>query len=237
MIFFDWLRKEQHRFFRLLTPRRTALLLTGAAIMSFGLYHIHRQTGITEGGVLGMVLLLNHHFGTPGWLVIPMLDTACYAVGWRQLGGDFLRLSIVSTAMVSVWMRIWQLFPPLLAGLIAFPFLAAVLAGLCIGIGVGLIVGQGGSSGGDDALALVISKLFHCRLSRAYLATDLTVLLLSLTYIPINRIIYSLVAVTLSSLIIEVLQRCFNPGKKNVKKADSTACPHGVDGRRRSGSL
>ena len=44
------------------------------------------------------------------------------------------------------------------------------------------------------------------RLSRAYLFTDLTVLLLSLSYIPLRRIAFSLVTVTVSSLIIDALQ-------------------------------
>ena len=85
------------------------------------------------------------------------------------------------------------------------------LGGLFVGIGVGLVVRQGGSSGGDDALALVISKLSRCRLSRAYLVTDLSVLLLSLTYIPFQRIAYSLVTVTVSSLLIDWIQ---NLGRK-----------------------
>ena len=74
-----------------------------------------------------------------------------------------------------------------------------------MGVGVGLIVWQGISSGGDDALALVISKLTHCKISRAYLATDLTVLALSLSYIPVTRIAYSLVTVTISSLLIDAV--------------------------------
>ena len=68
------------------------------------------------------------------------------------------------------------------------------------------MVRQGGSCGGDDALALVISKATGWRLSRAYLFTDLTVLLLSLSYIPLRRIAFSLVTVTVSSLIIDALQ-------------------------------
>lgn len=75
-----------------------------------------------------------------------------------------------------------------------------------MGIGVGLVVRQEASSGGDDALALVISKLTHCKISRAYLATDLTVLVLSLTYIPVGRIAYSLITVTISSLLIDFVQ-------------------------------
>ena len=94
----------------------------------------------------------------------------------------------------------------MLPDLTDLPFLAAVLGGLFIGIGVGLIVRQGGSSGGDDALALVISKLSGWRLSRAYLFTDVTVLVLSLSYIPFRRIAFSLITVTISSLLIDFIK-------------------------------
>ena len=58
----------------------------------------------------------------------------------------------------------------------------------------------------QGALALVISKIAKCRISRAYLLTDLTVLTLSLSYIPFSKIIYSFITVTLSSRIIDKIQ-------------------------------
>ena len=61
-------------------------------------------------------------------------------------------------------------------------------------------------TGIDDALALVIHKLTGWRLSRAYLFTDLTVLFASLSYIPFRRIAYSLVTVTVSSLLIDYIK-------------------------------
>ena len=73
-------------------------------------------------------------------------------------------------------------------------------------LGGWLIVRQGGSSGGDDALALVIHKVTGWRLSRAYLFTDLTVLFASLSYIPFRRIAFSLVTVTVSSLLIDFIK-------------------------------
>ena len=42
---------------------RYAVLLLGAAILSFGLFNVHSQSGVTEGGVLGTTLLLHHWFG------------------------------------------------------------------------------------------------------------------------------------------------------------------------------
>ena len=75
-----------------------------------------------------------------------------------------------------------------------------------VGIGVGIIVRQGGSSGGDDALALVIHQLTGWKLARSYLFTDLVVLGASLSYIPARRIAFSLVTVTVSSLLIDWVQ-------------------------------
>ena len=95
---------------------------------------------------------------------------------------------------------------PILPNLSDQPLLAALLGGCFVGVGVGLVVRQGGSSGGDDALALVIAKKTKWRLSRAYLFTDLTVLALSLTYIAPMRIIWSLITVTTSSLLIDFVK-------------------------------
>lgn len=186
--------------------RKLILILLGAAIATFGIHNIHQQTHITEGGVIGMVLLANHWLGIPASAATFVLDVACYLMALKWLGKGFFKTSVVSTICVSVFYKLWELFPPMLPDLSEYPLLAAALGGIFVGVGVGLIVRQGGSSGGDDALALTISKLARWRLSRAYLITDLTVLILSLSYIPFKRIAYSLVTVTISSLLIDFIK-------------------------------
>ena len=37
-------------------------VILGSAILAFGIYHIHSVSGVTEGGVLGGILLIEHHF-------------------------------------------------------------------------------------------------------------------------------------------------------------------------------
>ena len=200
-----------------LSPRRVALIALGMAIATFGLSNIHRRVDVTEGGVLGMVLLLDHHFGIPPGLLTAVLDTACYLLGWKVLGTQFIIRSGVATLCGSAFFGLWDLTGPILPDLSAQPLLAALLGGLCVGIGVGLVVRQGGSSGGDDALALAIAQKTHWRLSRAYLFTDLTVLALSLTYIAPQRIVWSLVTVTTSSLLIDYVKNAGH--RENREKA------------------
>lgn len=192
-------------------PRRLAVIALGAGIASFGLYNIHQRTGITEGGVLGLLLFVNHWTGLPASLVSPVLDLLCYAAALKVLGAGFLRTAVVSSAAMAAWFKVWECFPPMLPDLSPYPLAAAVLGGVFIGVGVGLIIRQGGSSGGDDALALVINRISGWGLARCYLITDLTVLALSLSYIPAWRIAFSLVTVTLSSFLIEKVQNFRRP--------------------------
>lgn len=192
-----------NRFKEGLTTKKMLLILLGAMICSFGIHNIHQRTNITEGGIIGLMLLIEHWLTLSPAYITPILDIACYLLAYKFLGGQFIKISLISTTCISVFYKIWEFFPPMLPDLSGHPLLAAIFGGIFVGIGVGLIVRQGGSSGGDDALALTISHVTHWRLSRSYLFTDLTVLALSLTYISVKRIIFSLVTVTISSLLID----------------------------------
>lgn len=181
-------------------------LIAGTGILSFGLFNVHSQCRITEGGVLGMILLIDHWFKISPSITGVVLDFSCYFIGWRLLGNSFLKNAVFSTCCFSMWYRLWEYTGYMIADLSSAPLIAAVTGAVFVGIGVGIVVKEGGAAGGDDALALVISKFTKWRISRAYLITDLTVLTLSLSYIPFSRIVYSLITVTLSSLIIDKIQ-------------------------------
>ena len=97
--------------------------------------------------------------------------------------------------------------------------MAAALLGACfVGLGVGLAVRAGGAAGGDDALAMTISHLTKCPIARAYLFTDVVVLALSSTYIPLKNLLCSLLTVTISSFLIGRVQT-IRLGKKPPKGA------------------
>ena len=196
-------------------PKTTVSIIIGTAITTFGLYNVHQQADITEGGILGLILLLNFWLGVSSSLLSPVLDFLSYLMGFKYLGKEFLKTSIFATLCMAGFFRLWELFPPLLPSLADMPLAASILGGCLIGIGCGLVVRQGAGCAGDDALALVISKITGWRISRAYLFTDLTVLILSLSYIPVKRIIYSLITVTISSYLIDFITS-FGQNKENT---------------------
>ena len=178
-----------------------------SAFLAFGLYHVHSISGVTEGGVLGLNLLIEHHFGISPSITNFILNAICYIIGWRVLGKSFIAYSAVSSVGFSVAYGLCELCPHFFAFLADMPLVSSLLGALFVGIGCGLCVRAGGATSGDDALAMAISHVLKCKIEYVYLVSDLTVLLLSLTYIPITRILYSLLTVFLSGKIIGLIQR------------------------------
>ena len=190
-----------------LKPANCLVAFLSSAFQAFGMYNIHTLADVTEGGVLGAILLCDHWLGISPAVSGFLLNAACYLLGWRILGREFIGYSALAALGFSAGYTICEQFPPLWPGIVAHPLLAAILGALFIGIGAGLCVRAGGATTGDDALAMSLSTRLGIPIERIYLVSDLTVLLLSLSYIPLRRIAYSLLTVILSGQIIGWIQK------------------------------
>lgn len=190
-----------------LKPANCAVIVLGSIIQAVGIYNIHSVSSVTEGGVLGATLLIRYWLGISPAVSSLILNAACYALGWKTLGRKFIAYSFLSICTYSVGYALCEQFPPLWPEIAADPLLAAILGALFIGIGAGLCVKAGGATAGDDALAMSLSHITKIDIQWVYLISDLTVLLLSLSYIPLRRIAYSLLTVILSGQIIGIIQK------------------------------
>lgn len=209
--------------FRTLRPLYCVITVAASAVLAFGLYHIHALADVTEGGVLGLTLLLDHWFRISPAVSGFVLNAACYVFGWRTLGRDFIWYSVLSSIAFSVAYAVCELYPPLWPQLYELPLLASVLGAMFVGVGAGFCVRVGGATGGDDALSMAISHLTGWKLQWIYLVSDLLVLGLSATYIPFGRLWYSLLTVILSGQIIGWIQHIPLPEKKSAEKEDKNA--------------
>lgn len=201
------------QIFPKLRPFNGILAFLASALQAFGMYNIHALSGVTEGGIFGLILLLDHWLGISPAVTSLVLNGACYALGWRTLGRDFIGYSLVATLGYSGAYAVCECFPPLWPEIAAHPLLASLLGAMFIGVGAGLTVRAGGATSGDDALAMSIRALTGVPVDRVYLASDITVLLLSLSYIPLKRIGYSFLTVILSGRIIGWIQKIQLPGE------------------------
>lgn len=182
-------------------------IFVGSAILAFGLYNIHSFSRVTEGGILGITLLLNYWFGISPSVSTVFLNSLCYFVGYKILGKKFILTSVATTFLFSFFYRFFEHLPPIFPDIYNYPLIAAIAGAIFVGVGVGLCVRGGGAPGGDDALAMSLSHYYNVKIETVYIISDLIVLILSLSYIPFSRLIYSLLTVVLSGKIVGAVQR------------------------------
>ena len=200
-----------------------SLILIGSTILAFGVYNFYYLNSITEGGVLGIILLLKNIFGFDVSVAGAILDIALLIMGFKMFGKKFFIYSVGASVGFSVLYDIFETVGPLVPQMGMFT--SAVLGGLSVGIGCGIMMRVGCASGGDDALAMIISKVTSLKLSTVYLITDGIVLLLSVSYIPAVQLVYSIVAVLISGKTIDFI---YGLGRTNRVEVEKTKVPAGV---------
>ena len=109
------------------TPTRVFLALLGALIQAVGLCNIHAFADVTEGGVLGATLLIEHWFYVSPALSALVLNALCYLFGWRTLGKDFLVYSAICGVAYSVFYALLEPYAPLWPELVESPLWSAII--------------------------------------------------------------------------------------------------------------
>ena len=178
------------------------LIIIGSLILSFGIYNLNYQNNITEGGVLGVLLLLKNLFNIEPSVANLIIDISLLIIACKFFGKQFLIYSVIATLSFSTFYEMFESIGPLIP-VLQSKFVVTILSGLFVGIGVGIIIRNGAAAGGDDALAMVISKITSVTIGNVYLIGDVAVLILSLTYLSVYDIFWSLIAVSISGRTIE----------------------------------
>ena len=171
-------------------------------ILSFGVYNFNFQNNITEGGVLGFLLLLKNLFNIRLSLANLIIDCALLLVGYKFFGKKFIKYSLIATISFSLSFSFFESIGPVIPKFDNL-ILGSIIAGLFVGLGSGLVVRAGGAAGGDDALALVISKTTSLKIGKVYMISDFFILGLSLIYLSFSQIAVSLIAVSVSGKVID----------------------------------
>ena len=203
------------------TIKSIMLIIIGATILSFGSYNFNYQNNVTEGGVLGLLLLMQHVFNISPSITSVVIDFILFTIGSKFFGKKFLLYSILSTTTFSITYKIWEHIGFLVPSFTHNMLIASILAGICVGVGVGLVVRGGGASGGDDVIALLGNKFLKLKVNHVYLITDAIVLLMSLVYLDIKQVFFSIIAVTTSGKIISLIYKDNSEEDDNLEELDN----------------
>lgn len=139
------------------------LIAVGCFIIGFAYNLFNAKSGVLIGGFSGICIIatdfLNSLLGTKlSFIVLYLILNLCLiALAFRYLGKKFALYTLFGMGCYSLFTELCTF-----AQNFAVPsndlFLCAIFSGVLIGLGVGITIKYGGSTGGSDILACVISK-------------------------------------------------------------------------------
>lgn len=180
--------------------RSSAMIVIGAATFAFGLNQFIIPNEFTEGGITGIAILLKYLFNFSLGYTTLLLNIPLFIIGWKVLGRNAMAFTILGTVSLSFFLWLTEgWFQPIDAE----PLLNVLYAGVTAGIGLGIIFRYGGTTGGVDIIARVANKMFGWSIGRTMFIADILVIGGSVLIIPLPRVMYTLVAVFISSRIID----------------------------------
>lgn len=185
-------------------------ILAGTAVYAFGLHFFIVPNRLMEGGVTGIALLLNYAAGIRPSVMTLVINLPLFVLGYRILGKTGMAYTVFGTVSLSFFL--WMMETAIGMGLFV-PFhsehdllLAALYAGLTLGAGLGIVFRFGGTTGGIDIVARILNKKGGWSMGQIILAIDAAILLSSLVYLPVEKILYTLVSVFISTKTIDFIQ-------------------------------
>lgn len=198
--------------FRKVTKQLQIILpiLLGTAIYAFGLHYFLIPNMLMEGGVTGIAVLLNYAAGWPLSITTLVLNIPLFLLGWRTLGRTEMLYTLAGIVSLSFFLAVME---QLIAKgwIVTFHtstdyILAALYAGVTLGAGLGIVFRFGGTTGGVDIIARIVSRRKTLSMGQIILILDIVIIGGSLFFIPIEKVLYTLVTVFVAAKLIDFIQ-------------------------------
>ncbi|MGG5338443.1 YitT family protein [Enterococcus pernyi] len=186
------------------TMKEVFFIILGTSIYAFGLVYLNIANQLAEGGVSGITLILRALFHIDPAYSTLLINIPLILLGGKILGKRALAYTVLGTVSLSVFLWIWQRIP-LQINLEHDLLIVSLLAGLIAGVGSGIVYRMGGTTGGSDIIARILEKNHGISMGRSLLAFDVIVLLASLTYIDLKRMMYTLIDSYVFSRVIDFI--------------------------------
>ncbi len=164
-------------------------------IITFGmLIYAFAATGflvphkIVGGGATGISTVLFYLFGIPVGVGYFLVNIILLIIAMKVLGPKFGVKTIFAIAVGSLFLGIMQPLMPVDGILPDEKFMSTIIAAMLTGVGIGLSITVGGSTGGTDIIAMLVTKYHNVSPGRVLMVADFCVIAMTLLiYDPLDR--------------------------------------------------
>lgn len=190
--------------------KKIFVIFLGCGIAAFGLNAFLIPNSIAAGGFSGISILINNLTGLPVGLGVFLLNVPLFIAAFKRVGKEFVVISLVGTVVYSLAIDALGFLPTFTNDLV----LCSVYGGICVGIGYGIILKYGATTGGTDMLSKLLTLKFkNFPMGQMIFAMDFVVIFASVVLIGLDRGLYAIISVFISTIIIDFLIEGANKSK------------------------
>lgn len=181
-----------------------AAFLAGSLLFAFSVNTFTAPNNIAAGGLTGAATMLNFLFDLPIGIITLILNLPLFIWGFYAVGFKFLAKTAVATVLSSLMIDITAPFMPQYTDNI---FIVIIVGGLLSGLGLALIFMRGGTTGGTDLAASLVTRHFrHISIGKMLLAIDFIIVLASaFVYKNIESPFYAVVVIFICTKVIDAV--------------------------------
>lgn len=186
-------------------PKNFLFIALGAAIYAFGFVVFKMPNQIADSGMAGVTLILHALFGLNPTITGYLINLPLVLLGAKLFGRNAMVYTLHGILMLYFFIWLWQK-TEISVDMQGDDMITVLFAGLICGLGCGIVFRFAGTIGGSDIIARVLEDKFGIPLGKSLLGIDILVMLLSLTYVTIPKMMYALVASFIFSQVVSLVE-------------------------------
>lgn len=178
-------------------------LIFGTMMCSLGLQFL-QHGGFITGQTAGAAVVASY---VTGWGFAPLfflINLPFYWFGYIRMGLAFTIKSLIAVSLLSLFS---EFMPHYIQFQSLDPLLAGVLYGFCTGCGLLALFRHGSSLGGIGIVALIVQERTKLRAGWLQMGFDVVLFGVSLLWIPLDRVLWSLPGMVILNLVLAINHR------------------------------
>lgn len=190
------------------TLRELFMIAFGCSIYALSIDMVSIPNKLADGGLSGITLIIRYFWHINPGVSTLILNIPLIMLGYRYMGKKLLAYTIFGTLCLSLFLWIWRYLSIInQLNLEHDLFLSAAIAGVLSGLGLGIVFRFNGTTGGTDIIARILQIKLGISSGKTILALDALVLFLSLSYLDLKHMMYTLIASFVLSRVMDLVQQ------------------------------
>jgi uncharacterized membrane-anchored protein YitT (DUF2179 family) len=191
------------------------LITAGVLLVVAGVYFFKFPNNFSIGGVTGIAIILSRllNGALSSGMIVLILNLVLLIIGYIFLGKSFGNRTAYGSLLMSLAIRLLEVFVPMEGPLTNEPMLELAFAIILPAVGAAILFNIGASTGGTDIIAMLLKKYSNIDIGRSLLLSDFLLTMVTFIVFGVQTGLLAILGLLLKSTLIDTVIENLNLNK------------------------